>query len=204
MLPALLGRLARRLAQILAMQHDALAVEGEHDNRPLGWRLALLRTACLVEGVEVLSRANHQLFRLTLGHLCSGAARQIEQGFVKRPRSGRLGHPAAHLERVTLRRQVERGVERMQTVVTGARVAQALNLHRAEGRLQVALVHAPLRALDSVGPRDRTGGLPRAALIEVPLQELAHQRAHSRFPGHALTPTGVMAIRCKQFHLPDL
>ena len=25
-----------------------------------------------------------------------------------------------------------------------------------------------------------------------------------RFPGHALTPTGVMAIRCKQFHLPDL
>ena len=30
------------------------------------------------------------------------------------------------------------------------------------------------------------------------------QWAHSRFPGHALTPTGVMAIRCKQFHLPDL
>ena len=29
-------------------------------------------------------------------------------------------------------------------------------------------------------------------------------RAHSRFPGHALTPTGVMAIHCKQFHLPDL
>ena len=29
-------------------------------------------------------------------------------------------------------------------------------------------------------------------------------QAHSRFPGHALTPTGVMAIRCKQFHLPDL
>ena len=28
--------------------------------------------------------------------------------------------------------------------------------------------------------------------------------AHSRFPGHALTPTGVMAIHCKQFHLPDL
>ena len=26
-------------------------------------------------------------------------------------------------------------------------------------------------------------------------------RAHSRFPGHALTPTGVMAIRCKQFSI---
>ena len=33
---------------------------------------------------------------------------------------------------------------------------------------------------------------------------LDSERAHSRFPGHALTPTGVMAIRCKQFHLPDL
>ena len=33
---------------------------------------------------------------------------------------------------------------------------------------------------------------------------LKGNRAHSRFPGHALTPTGVMAIRCKQFHLPDL
>ena len=63
----------------------------------------------------------------------------------------------------------------MQTVVTGARVAQALHLHRAEGRLQVAFVHPSLRALDLVGPRDRTGGLPRAALVEVPLQELAHQ-----------------------------
>ena len=34
--------------------------------------------------------------------------------------------------------------------------------------------------------------------------KIEHRRAHSRFPGHALTPTGVMAIRCKQFHLPDL
>jgi hypothetical protein len=39
----------------------------------------------------------------------------------------------------------------------------------------VAFVHAPLRALDIVGSHDRTGGLPRAALIEVSLQELAHQ-----------------------------
>ena len=36
------------------------------------------------------------------------------------------------------------------------------------------------------------------------LQQMESERAHSRFPGHALTPTGVMAIRCKQFHLPDL
>ena len=39
-------------------------------------------------------------------------------------------------------------------------------------------------------------------MISVP--KAVKNRAHSRFPGHALTPTGVMAIRCKQFHLPDL
>ena len=48
---------------------------------------------------------------------------------------------------------------------------------------------APTPSSRSGGPRGRTG---------------RRRRAHSRFPGHALTPTGVMAIRCKQFHLPDL
>ena len=48
-------------------------------------------------------------------------------------------------------------------------------------------------------PDSRVHGYPRTELLE-----LARERAHSRFPGHALTPTGVMAIRCKQFHLPDL
>ena len=42
--------------------------------------------------------------------------------------------------------------------------------------------------------------------IDIPAGDSQHEvrGAHSRFPGHALTPTGVMAIRCKQFHLPDL
>ena len=50
-----------------------------------------------------------------------------------------------------------------------------------------------------------------ACLLQDPVQTLEEgmprvrrKGAHSRFPGHALTPTGVMAIRCKQFHLPDL
>ena len=126
------------------MQHHTLAVEGEHDDRPLGGRLALGRTARLVEGVEVLGRASHQLFRLTLGHFGPGAARQVEQRFIERPRGGRLGHPPAHLQRVTLRRQVQRGIERMQTVMTGTRVSHALDRHCAEGRLDAAFVHAPL------------------------------------------------------------
>ena len=46
----------------------------------------------------------------------------------------------------------------------------------AEGRLRVAFLHALRRALDIVGPLDRTGNLPRGCLlIEVSLQEPAHQ-----------------------------
>jgi len=52
------GRLARRRAQVLAMQHHALPVEGAHDNRLVGGRLGRRRTADLVEDVEVLSRTN--------------------------------------------------------------------------------------------------------------------------------------------------
>ena len=45
----------------------------------------------------------------------------------------------------------------------------------SRSRLRVAFLQTPLRALDIVGPLDRTGGLPRGALIEVSLQEPAHQ-----------------------------
>ena len=91
-------------------------------------------------------------------------ARQLEQRFVERPRCGRFRHPAAHLERVTLSRQVQRRIERMQTVVTGMRVAQALDRHRAKGRLQLPVVQPPLRTLDTVGPLDRTRRLPRGCV----------------------------------------
>ena len=114
-------------------------------------------------------------FRLTLGHFGPGMARQLEQRFVIGPRGGRFGHPTAHLERVTLRRQIQRRIQRMQTLVTPRPGAHPLDIHRAEGRLQAPFVHAPLRALDTVGPCDRAGRLPRAALVEVPLQELAYQ-----------------------------
>ena len=62
-------------------------------------------------------------------------------------------------------------------------------------------------------PLESPGASRRVFSIVVLIVELLQERpdlgdgsarAHSRFPGHALTPTGVMAIRCKQFHLPDL
>ena len=59
-------------------------------------------------------------------------------------------------------------------------------------------------------PHESSGAAELAARHLDALAERARKKdatatgAHSRFPGHALTPTGVMAIRCKQFHLPDL
>ena len=51
--PALLGLLARRLAQVPAVQHDTLAVVGRHDDRVVRNRPAGGRLTRLVEGVEV-------------------------------------------------------------------------------------------------------------------------------------------------------
>ena len=53
------------------------------------------------------------------------------------------------------------------------------------------------------GPRPPAGTVTGSG-DDIIVHEGLVSGAHSRFPGHALTPTGVMAIRCKQFHLPDL
>ena len=55
------------------------------------------------------------------------------------------------------------------------RKARMHNLHRAGGRFRVTLLHARLRALDTAGDPGRTGGLSRAALVVMFLQELAYQ-----------------------------
>ena len=62
---------------------------------------------------------------------------------------------------------------------------------------------APCAAADAVFA-DAKALLSSSEARQMSESELERERAHSRFPGHALTPTGVMAIRCKQFHLPDL
>ena len=56
----------------------------------------------------------------------------------------------------------------------------------------MAFLQALRRALDIVGPLDRTGSLPLAALIEVFLQELAHQ---------LLTPPVQLAFELALTHL---
>ena len=53
-------------------------------------------------------------------------------------------------------------------------------------------------------PREVAGNGAEFVAVDAAGNIYGGERAHSRFPGHALTPTGVMAIRCKQFHLPDL
>ena len=107
------------------------------------------------------------------------------------PRGGRDGHPATHLDTVAGQRQVQRGIERMQTVVTARRTPRTRNLHCAGGRFRVAFVFTPLRALAtaSAGALDRTGGLPRAALAAMLLQELAYQLLASRCSSRSRSPS---------------
>ena len=85
----------------------------------------------------------------------------------------------------------------MSTISAGAR--QELVVAVAE-RYQTSTAAEKRRILDEFVALT---GYHRKHAIRV-LNGNSAQRAHSRFPGHALTPTGVMAIRCKQFHLPDL
>ena len=77
----------------------------------------------------------------------------------------------------------------------------------AAGSGLVNRITTPARTILRREPERRPGAERR--LLQQPKHRVVRAgrrlaRAHSRFPGHALTPTGVMAIRCKQFHLPDL
>ena len=83
----------------------------------------------------------------------------------------------------------------METLVTGARIAHATDVHRPEDRLHRAFVHAPFPALDTVRPRHRTRRLPRTALVEVTLQQLLHQ---------LLAPPVQLPFEIALTHLPGL
>ena len=94
--------------------------------------------------------------------------------------------------------------ERLASQPTLSRFENAVNgcaLYRMADELATRVIERHRRRLD---------GRARCITIDLdPTDDPTHgaqqyTRAHSRFPGHALTPTGVMAIRCKQFHLPDL
>ena len=105
------------------------------------------------------------------------SAGELQRRARRCPRGGRDGHPATHLDTVAGQRQVQRSIERMQIVLTARRTPRTRNLHCAGGRFRVAFVFTPLRALATAiaGALDRTGGLPRAGLAAMLLQELAYQ-----------------------------
>ena len=105
-------------------------------------------------------------------------------------------------------------VENVLTQVIQEKFAAIESLLNERTRRRWAAVEARALGRGGIARVAEATGLSRAT-ISAGLQELAAgpqdddaagrlRGAHSRFPGHALTPTGVMAIRCKQFHLPDL
>ena len=121
-----------------------------------------------------------------------------------RKRDGRsLDHKALEDIRIQAVQRVEAGEapSAVMRVMGFARtvIYDWLNKYRAGG------IEA-LRALPIPGRPPKLTDQQRAWVYRTVTQNnpLQLQWAHSRFPGHALTPTGVMAIRCKQFHLPDL
>ena len=76
---------------------------------------------------------------------------------------------------------------------------------RFTARINVELELSTVQETITVSGQSPVVDVTSAATVQTLTREVIESvRAHSRFPGHALTPTGVMAIRCKQFHLPDL
>jgi len=127
--------LPRRLAQVCAAHDDAFSVRGDDQDRP-----GLPRRPHLdplpVEGVEVLRGAADQLLDLAFPDLGARRGPQRLNGLVEGALRGLLRDPAAHLQRVPLRRQVQVGIERVQARHARGPVTDARDLDRAEGRLQ--------------------------------------------------------------------
>ena len=135
------------------------------------------RSARVVERLEVHAALPRQLLALALGHLAAGARLHPLEGLIERTSRHLLAHPPVQPVRVTLARQIELCIERIQAVVTPRPVAQAAHPNLAKQRHQSAFTRSPtVRAQHRIAASNRAASyLFARSQIQVALQEPAQQ-----------------------------
>ena len=168
-----LRRLARRLPQVVAPHHDALAVEAQ-DQEILLARRRFSRLRPVVERVEVLRRPLHQFLRLPLRQPGTGVAFDGLHRRVERAPRRLDGCQPSQPVRVQLLRQVQRCVERAQAPVAARPIGHSHRRHQPEHRQETARPTAVVRALDVIhAPHRSLDLLVGCTQVQMPLQEPA-------------------------------
>ena len=164
-----------RVAQIFGQHHDALAVYRQHKNAPGIGCSARVRLTLLIEVLKILRRTSHELFELAFRNLCASVGLERLDPFVEGVFRRLDRHPAAHLMRVLLDREVQRAVERVQARFPFGAIAGARYRHGSKDRLQLPLVKLCARLRLTRRILHRTGRLAGTAQIQMSLQQLSHQ-----------------------------
>jgi len=141
------------------------------------WIRTSLCLAIGIKGLEILRRADHELFELTLGHVRAGERLQRFDPLVERALGRFDRHAAPHFQRVLLRREIERTIERMQTGCALGSIAGACQVHGAEDAFQAARMYRRGRERRARSILHRFDRMARLAQVEMCLQQFPHQLA---------------------------
>ncbi len=185
----------RGFAQILGPHDHTLAIHRQYQN---GSRLRIGASACLALGVkrlEILRRPDHQFLELTLGHVRAGIYLQRLHPLVKRALGRFDRYSPPHFQRVLLRRQMERTVQRVLTGCACGSIAGAGHLHLAEEALQTARMDRGGRERRARRIPHRFDRLARLAHVQMRLKQFPQQ-----LPPHPLQ----LSFQFARLHLPRL
>ena len=131
--------------------------------------------AMRVKRLEILRRPDHQFLELTLRHVRACISLQRLHPLVKRALGRFDRHSPPHFQRVLLRRQIERTVQRVQTGCACGSIAGAGHLHFAEDALQTARMDRGGRQCRARRIPHRFDRLARLAHVQMRLQQFPHQ-----------------------------
>ena len=171
------GGFPRGLAQILGQHSYALTVDGEHQDGPVTGLFACVALAVSVKSFEVLGRTNRQFFELPLGNVGAGIGLKRLDPFVKGALGGFDGHAPPYFQRILFIREIQRSVERMQTVLSLAGISGAGQFQGAEDALHSARMLRGAGACLALCILHRPSSLCCSAPVQMLLQQQAHQFA---------------------------